>query len=77
MNYGFVNFRPIVGMIRGRNMQVQVKASCALQALAENNAESQQAFLELDAPKVLIRLYVKVWIIYQKVIEKCQRIRDI
>ena len=41
-------------------MQVQVKASSALQALAENNAESQQAFLELDAPKVLIRLYVKV-----------------
>ena len=60
-----MHFRPIVGMIRGRNMQVQVKASAALQALAENNAESQQAFLELDAPKVLIRLYVKVWIIFQ------------
>ena len=53
-------FRPIVSMIRGRNVQVQVKASSALRALAENNTESQQAFLELDAPKVLIRLYVKV-----------------
>ena len=54
------SFRPIVSMIRGRNVQVQVKASLALRALAESNTESQQAFLELDAPKVLIRLYVKV-----------------
>jgi len=51
-----VAFRPIVQLIRGRNVTVQVKAAAALEALADHNADSQRAFLELDAPKALMKL---------------------
>ncbi|ESP02231.1 hypothetical protein LOTGIDRAFT_224972 [Lottia gigantea] len=39
-----------------RNVTVQVKAASALEALAEKNPEIQIAFLDLDAPKALIKL---------------------
>ncbi len=47
-------------MIRGRVVQAQVKASSALRALTHSNADAQRTFMELDAPKVLIKLYIKV-----------------
>ena len=37
-------------------MSVQVKAASALEALAEDNPASQKVFLDLDAPKALIKL---------------------
>ena len=48
--------RPLVDLIKGRNVRVQVKAANALEAMATNNFKCQKAFLELDAPKVLIKL---------------------
>lgn len=49
--------RPLVDLIRSsRSMTVQLKAANALEALASNNPNSQGIFLELDAPKALIRL---------------------
>ena len=39
-----------------RSTTVQVKAASALEALAKNNPNSQAIFLDLDAPKALIRL---------------------
>ena len=48
--------RPIVDLIKGRNVSVQVKAASALEALAEDNPASQKVFLDLDAPKALIKL---------------------
>lgn len=37
-----------------------MKAASALEALANDNADSQKAFLDLDAPKALIKL-LKIW----------------
>lgn len=48
--------RPLVGLLKLRNMEVQVKAAAALESLAENNPHSQEAILALDAPTHLIRL---------------------
>ena len=49
--------RPLVDLIRtSRSTTVQVKAASALEALAKNNPNSQRIFLDLDAPKALIRL---------------------
>ena len=48
---------PLVDLIRtSRSTTVQVKAASALEALAKNNPSSQHIFLDLDAPKALIRL---------------------
>jgi len=58
-NYGnplFFIIRPLVDLIKGRNVRVQVKAANALEAMATNNVKCQKAFLELDAPKVLLKL---------------------
>ena len=52
--------RPIVNLIKGRVVNVQVKAAAALEALSENNPASQKAFLDLDAPKAIMRLFIKV-----------------
>ena len=50
-------FRPLVDLIRSsRSTTVQVKAASAVEALATNNPYSQKRFLDLDAPKALIRL---------------------
>lgn len=48
--------RPLVDLIKGRNITVQVKAASALESLAENNPASQKAFLKLNTPEALIRL---------------------
>ena len=48
--------RPIVNLIKGHHLTVQVKAAEALEALADYNPGSQKAFLDLDAPKALMRL---------------------
>jgi len=48
--------RPLVDLIKGRNVRVQVKAANALEAMASNNQGCQKAFLDLDAPRVLIKL---------------------
>ena len=49
--------KPLVDLIRSsRSTTVQVKAASAVEALATNNAYSQKRFLDLDAPKALIRL---------------------
>ena len=58
--------RPIVQLIKGRNVTVQVKAAAALEALADHNAASQKAFLELDAPKALMRL-LKVQCVFSEI----------
>ncbi|WAQ94689.1 ANKAR-like protein [Mya arenaria] len=47
---------PLVDLIKGRNVRVQVKAANALEAMATNNQQCQKAFLDLDAPRVLIKL---------------------
>ena len=49
-------FRPIVSLILGRKVTVQMKAASALESLANNNTNSQRAFLDLDAPKALMKL---------------------
>ena len=43
-------------LIRGRNIQVQVKAAAALESLADHNARVQEEFLKLNAPVQLVRL---------------------
>ncbi|PIK41252.1 putative ankyrin and armadillo repeat-containing protein [Apostichopus japonicus] len=48
--------KPLVGLLKLRNMEVQVKAAAALESLAESNPHSQEAILALDAPTHLIRL---------------------
>ena len=48
--------RPLVKQIRGHEVQVQVQAAGALQALAQNNEANQLIFLKLDAPSALMRL---------------------
>ena len=48
--------RPVVSLIKSRNVKVQVKAAAALESLADFNAKSQKVFLDLDAPKHLMRL---------------------
>lgn len=51
-------FRPLVDLIKGlKNVTVQVKAANAIEALSENNPRSQKAFLDLDAPKALLKLF--------------------
>ena len=52
----FLTSRPLVDLIKGKNVRVQVKAANALEAMATNNYRCQKAFLELDAPKVLLKL---------------------
>ncbi|PIK39875.1 hypothetical protein BSL78_23293 [Apostichopus japonicus] len=52
--------KPLVGLLKLRNMEVQVKAAAALESLAESNPHSQEAILALDAPTHLIRL-LKIW----------------
>ena len=47
---------PLVGLLRLRNVAVQVKAAAALESMALNNPESQAAILGLNAPGPLIRL---------------------
>ncbi|XP_005090203.1 ankyrin and armadillo repeat-containing protein [Aplysia californica] len=55
--------KPLVELIRcSRSTTVQVKAASAVEALATNNAYSQKRFLELDAPKALIRLLKNVFV---------------
>ena len=49
-------FRAVVNLVKGKHRAVRVKAASALEALADNNHESQMKFLELDAPTALIRL---------------------
>lgn len=61
LNVFYGSFRPIVNLIKGHNLTVQVKAAEALEALADFNAGSQKAFLDLDAPKALMRV-LKVWL---------------
>lgn len=41
-------------------MNVQVKAAAALEALAQENTASQKAFLDLDAPSAIMKLFTKV-----------------
>ncbi|KAK7484931.1 hypothetical protein BaRGS_00023851, partial [Batillaria attramentaria] len=54
--------KPLVDLIRAsRSTTVQVKASSALEALAQNNPNSQRIFLDLDAPKALIRLLKNIY----------------
>lgn len=45
-------------LIRGHNIQVEVKAASALEALAQDNYGSQSVFLtdKLDSPKALMKL---------------------
>ena len=45
-----------MALIKSRNVKVQVKAAAALESLADHNASSQKVFLDLDAPKYLMRL---------------------
>ena len=52
--------RPVVNLIKGRVVNVQVKAAAALEALPQENPASQKAFLDLDAPKAIMRLFIKV-----------------
>ncbi|KAH9489690.1 hypothetical protein Btru_037450 [Bulinus truncatus] len=55
--------KPLVELIRGsRSTTVQVKAASALEALASLNPTCQRKFLELDAPKALIRLLKNVYV---------------
>ncbi|OWF40013.1 ankyrin and armadillo repeat-containing protein-like isoform X3 [Mizuhopecten yessoensis] len=50
--------KPLVDLIKGlKNVTVQVKAANAIEALSENNPRSQKAFLDLDAPKALLKLF--------------------
>jgi len=48
--------RPLVGLIKGHVSSVQIKASLAVEVLADHNDSSQAAFLAQDAEKALIRL---------------------
>lgn len=48
--------RPLVGLIKGHVSSVQIKASLAVEILADQNDSSQAAFLAQDAVKALIRL---------------------
>ena len=69
MCYAFSLYRPLVDLIRSsRNTTVQLKAASAVEALANNNPDSQRVFLEsnLDAPKSLIRL-LKVSVTFERI----------
>ncbi|CAG5120159.1 unnamed protein product, partial [Candidula unifasciata] len=49
--------KPLVDVLKSsRSVTTQVKAANALEALATNNIQCQNCFLDLDAPKALIRL---------------------
>ena len=49
-------FSPLVKLIKSHNITVEVKAASALEALCNNNHNSQERFLELDAPKAVMKL---------------------
>lgn len=50
-------YRALVDLIKGsRNITVQVKAASAIEYLAHKNINAQRVFLDLDAPKSLLRL---------------------
>jgi hypothetical protein len=48
--------KPLVEMLRSRNMTVQLKVAMALESLAINNQSTQDAILELDAAIFMIKL---------------------
>jgi len=48
--------RPLIGLIKGHVISVQIKASLAVEVLADHNENSQAVFLAHDAGKALIRL---------------------
>ena len=52
--------RPLVTLIDGLIMDVQVSAASALESLCLNNPDCQRAFLELDATAALMQLFAKV-----------------
>ena len=46
----------LVGLLKSRNMTVQMKVALALESLAINNVETQQSILSYDADSYLIKL---------------------
>lgn len=48
--------RCLVRLIKGHNINVQIKSALAVQALTNHNDASQAIFLKFDTPKALIRL---------------------
>ena len=48
--------RAIVGLLKSRNMTVQLKVAMALESLAINNVETQAAILTFDAATYMIKL---------------------
>lgn len=48
--------RALVSLLKSRNMTVQLKVAMALESLAINNVETQQAILAFDAATYMIKL---------------------
>jgi len=48
--------RPLVSLIKGHVVSVQIKAALAVEVLADHNENTQAAFLAQDTGKALIRL---------------------
>lgn len=48
--------KPLVDLLKSRNMTVQLKVSMALESVAIKNQTTQEAILKLDAASYMIRL---------------------
>lgn len=48
--------RPLLALIKGHVVSIQIKAALAVEVLADHNESSQAAFLAQDAVNALIRL---------------------
>ena len=54
LNYGLI--KPVVDLLKSRNMTVQLKACLALESIAMNNQKCQEEILNLGAEVYMIKL---------------------
>ena len=54
LNQGLI--KPLVDLLKSRNMTVQLKVAMALESLAINNQTTQEHILSLDAAIFMIKL---------------------
>ena len=71
-NGWFVIYRPLVTLIKGHVINVQVKSALALESLTYYNDNCQKAFRDADAAKALIRL-LKVTSLHSLLSDYCLR----
>ena len=58
--------KPVVDLLKSRNMTVQLKACQAIESLTINNQQTQDEVLKLDAESYMIRLLeVSILILYE------------